>query len=46
MKVLIAENVQDAKEICNILKNEGYECAIVEKSREIIDRVYRVVFYK
>lgn len=40
MKVLIAENAQDAKEICTILKNEGYECAIVEKSREIIDKVY------
>ncbi len=40
MKVLIAKNAQDAKEICNILKDEGYECAIVEKSLEIIDRVY------
>lgn len=40
MKVLIAENAEDAKEICNILKDDGYECAFVEKSCEIIDRVY------
>jgi two-component system cell cycle response regulator len=40
MKVLIAENAQDAHEICGILSGEGYECVFVEKSGEFIDRVY------
>ena len=41
MKVLIADNANDAKDVLGkMLLEEGYECIFVENSSEVIDRVY------